>query len=76
MENRKSLFQSVGMHCITCKPIMEKQLKDEEKSRKIGFLWSHYSYSMLIVTIIIIRLFDTRVAADRSFVVLQLRVAF
>ena len=24
------------MHCITCKPIVEKQLKDEDAIKKIG----------------------------------------
>ena len=31
----RSLFRIVGMYCITCKPIVEKQLKDEEGVKKI-----------------------------------------
>jgi copper chaperone len=31
----KALFKVVGMYCITCKPIVEKQLKDEETIKKI-----------------------------------------
>jgi copper chaperone len=33
----KALFKVVGMYCITCKPIVEKQLKDEEAVKKIDF---------------------------------------
>jgi copper chaperone len=33
----KALFKVVGMYCITCKPIVEKQLKDEEAVKKIEF---------------------------------------
>jgi copper chaperone len=29
------LFKVVGMYCTTCKPIVEKQLKDEKAVRKI-----------------------------------------
>jgi len=35
MGTEKALFKVVGMYCITCKPIVEKQLKDEEAVRKI-----------------------------------------
>ena len=31
----KALFKVVGMSCTTCKPIVEKQLKDEEAVKKI-----------------------------------------
>lgn len=31
----KALFKIVGMYCITCKPIIEKQLKDENGIKKI-----------------------------------------
>jgi copper chaperone len=31
----KALFKVVGMYCTTCKPIVEKQLKDEEALKKI-----------------------------------------
>jgi copper chaperone len=35
MKIEKALFKVVGMYCITCKPIVEKQLKDEEAIKKI-----------------------------------------
>ncbi|HKG30675.1 MAG TPA: heavy-metal-associated domain-containing protein [Nitrososphaeraceae archaeon] len=35
METQKVLFKVVGMYCITCKPIVEKQLKNEEAVKKI-----------------------------------------
>jgi Cu+-exporting ATPase len=35
MKTEKALFKVVGMYCITCKPIIEKQLKDEEAVKKI-----------------------------------------
>jgi copper chaperone len=28
-------FRSIGMYCITCKPIVEKQLKDEKAVQRI-----------------------------------------
>ena len=31
----KALFKVVGMYCITCKLIVEKQLKNEEAVKKI-----------------------------------------
>jgi copper chaperone len=31
----KAQFKIVGMYCISCKPIVEKQLKDEEAIKKI-----------------------------------------
>jgi copper chaperone len=31
----KALFKVVGMYCTTCKPIVEKQLKDEVAVKKI-----------------------------------------
>jgi Cu+-exporting ATPase len=36
MRTEKALFKVVGMYCITCKPIVEKQLKDEEEIKRIG----------------------------------------
>ena len=36
METEKALFKVVGIYCITCKPIVEKQLKDEKAIKKIG----------------------------------------
>jgi Cu+-exporting ATPase len=35
MGSEKALFKIVGMYCITCKPIVEKQLKDEEAVKRI-----------------------------------------
>jgi len=35
MKTEKVSFKVVGMYCITCKPIVEKQLKDEEDVKKI-----------------------------------------
>ena len=31
----RALFRVVGMYCSTCKPIIEKQLKDEKAVKKI-----------------------------------------
>ena len=31
----KAYFKVVGMYCITCKPKVEKQLKDEKAIKKI-----------------------------------------
>lgn len=31
----RALFRVVGMYCNTCKPIIEKQLKDEKAVKKI-----------------------------------------
>lgn len=35
MKTEKSLFKVIGMYCISCKPIVEKQLKDEKAVKKI-----------------------------------------
>lgn len=35
MGSEKALFKIVGMYCITCKPIVERQLKDEEAVKRI-----------------------------------------
>jgi Cu+-exporting ATPase len=35
VKTEKALFKVVGMYCITCEPIVEKQLKDEEAIKKI-----------------------------------------
>ncbi len=32
----RAYFKVVGMYCITCKPIVEKQLKDENGIKEIG----------------------------------------
>jgi copper chaperone CopZ len=34
-KTQKALFKVVGMYCTTCKPIVEKQLKNEEAIKKI-----------------------------------------
>ncbi len=34
-QTEKAFFKVVGMYCITCKPIVEKQLEDEEAIKKI-----------------------------------------
>ncbi|WP_148686780.1 heavy-metal-associated domain-containing protein [Candidatus Nitrosocosmicus hydrocola] len=36
MNCEKIYFKVVGMYCTTCKPIVEKQLKDKEGIKKIG----------------------------------------
>jgi len=33
--SEKAFFKVVGMYCTSCKPIVEKQLKDEEGVKKI-----------------------------------------
>jgi copper chaperone len=35
IKTKKALFKVVGMYCTTCKPIVEKQLRDEESIKKI-----------------------------------------
>jgi Cu+-exporting ATPase len=35
MKKEKVFFKVVGMYCITCKPIVEKQLKNEEAVKEI-----------------------------------------
>ena len=35
MRTEKALFKVVGMYCVTCKPILEKQLKNEVAVKKI-----------------------------------------
>jgi copper chaperone len=35
MKTEKVFLKVVGMYCITCKPIVEKQLKNEEAVKKI-----------------------------------------
>ena len=35
MKTEKALFKVVGMYCTTCKPIVEKQLKDEKAVKNI-----------------------------------------
>ncbi len=32
----RALFKVVGMYCVSCKPIVEKQLKDKKGIKKIG----------------------------------------
>ena len=33
---QKAYFKVVGLYCITCKPIVEKQLKDEKAIKNIN----------------------------------------
>jgi copper chaperone len=35
MSYQKVYFKVVGMYCTTCKPLIEKQLKDKEGIKKI-----------------------------------------
>jgi copper chaperone len=35
MKTEKALFKVVGMYCISCKPIVERQLKNEKAVKKI-----------------------------------------
>jgi copper chaperone len=35
MKTEKVLYKIIGMYCITCKPIVEKQLKDVDAIKKI-----------------------------------------
>lgn len=35
MNNKRALFRIVGMYCASCKPIVEKQLKNEKGIKKI-----------------------------------------
>ena len=35
MKVEKALFKVVGMYCSTCKPIVERQLRDEVAVKKI-----------------------------------------
>jgi copper chaperone len=35
MPVQKAMFKVIGMYCTTCKPIVEKQLKDEPAIKKI-----------------------------------------
>jgi len=36
MEIEKASFKVIGMYCITCKPIVEKQLKDKNGVKSIN----------------------------------------
>ena len=42
----KALFKVVGMYCTTCKPIVEKQLKNEEAVKKIDI--DHMTDSVVV----------------------------
>ena len=35
MKIEKALFKVVGMHCSACKPIVEKELRNEQAVKKI-----------------------------------------
>ena len=34
-KTEKALFRIVGIYCVSCKPIVEKQLRDEQAVKKI-----------------------------------------
>ena len=34
-KTEKALFRVVGMYCVSCRPIVEKQLRDEQAVKKI-----------------------------------------
>ena len=34
-KTEKALFKVIGMYCVSCKPIVEKQLRDEQAVKKI-----------------------------------------
>jgi copper chaperone CopZ len=34
-KTEKALFRVIGMYCVSCKPIVEKQLRDEQAVKKI-----------------------------------------
>ncbi len=34
-KTEKAFFKVVGMYCVSCKPIVEKQLKNEQAVKKI-----------------------------------------
>ena len=36
MKTEKVFFKMIGMYCTTCKPIVEKQLMDEEAVKKVA----------------------------------------
>ena len=42
----RAYFKVVGMYCITCKPIVEKQLKDEDAIKKIGVDYMTHSVAV------------------------------
>ncbi len=42
----RTLFTIVGMYCITCKPIVEKQLKDEDGVKRIDIDYMTDSFVM------------------------------
>jgi copper chaperone len=54
MKTQKAFFKVVGMYCTTCKPIVEKQLKDEEAVKKIDIDYMTASviveYDPLLIT--------------------------
>ena len=54
MKTQKAFFKVVGMYCTKCKPIVEKQLKDEEAVKKIDIDYMTASviveYDPLLIT--------------------------
>jgi copper chaperone CopZ len=37
LNTEKASFKVIGMYCISCKPVVEKQLKDEKGVKNINF---------------------------------------
>ena len=48
MRTEKALFKVVGMYCVTCKPILEKQLKNEVAVKKIDI--DYMTDSIVLIT--------------------------
>jgi Cu+-exporting ATPase len=46
MKTEKTFFKVVGMYCITCKPIVEKQLMNERAVKKIDI--DHMTDSVVV----------------------------
>jgi copper chaperone len=54
MTRERALFKVVGMYCSNCKPIVEKQLKDEKGIKNIDIDYMTDSliidYDLLLIT--------------------------
>ena len=48
MTTERDLFKVLGMYCTNCKPIVEKQLKDEESVKSIS-IPNAFSHAIAIV---------------------------
>jgi copper chaperone len=49
-KTQRILFRIIGMYCITCKPIVEKQLRDERAVKRIDIDYMTDSVIALITT--------------------------